>query len=84
LPEQRRDYSYEFDRSQIRYQPDQEEAINHLLEAWRQSVIVSLEQMTNAEGEPRHAVFASIDASGNKMELRDNEGAIYLIRSDKP
>ena len=22
--------------------------------------------------------------SGNKMELRDEEGAVYLIRSDKP
>lgn len=82
--EQLGDYSYEFDRSQIRYQPDQEEAINHLIEAWRQSVIVSLEQMTNTEGEQRKSVFASIDASGNKIELRDPEGVIYLIRSDKP
>ncbi|MBQ9602585.1 MAG: hypothetical protein IJR42_02105 [Paludibacteraceae bacterium] len=55
-----------------------------MLEAWRQSVIVSLEQMTNAEGEQRKSVFALIDASGNKMELRDEEGAAYLIRSDKP
>lgn len=82
--EQHGDYSYEFDRSQIRYQPDQEEAINHLIEAWRQSVIVSLEQMTKAKGEQRKSVFASIDASGNKIELRDPEGIIYLIRSDKP
>ena len=82
--EQHGDYTYEFDRSQIRYQTEQEEAINHLIEAWEQSVIASLEQMTNTKGEQRKSVFASIDASGNKIELRDSQGVIYLIRSDKP
>ena len=82
--EQHSDYSYEFDRSQIHYQPEQEETINHLIEAWRQSVIVSLDQMTQKQGEQRKSVFASIDASGRKMEYRDAEGVVYLIRSDMP
>ena len=82
--EQHSDYSYEFDRSQIHYQPEQEETINHLIEAWRQSVIVSLDQMTQKQGEQRKSVFASIDASGRKMEYRDTEGVVYLIRCDKP
>lgn len=76
------DYTYSFDRSQIHYQPEQEELIDRLLETWQQSVVVSLDQMT--KGEHRKSVFASIDASGNKMEFRDAEGAAYLIRFDKP
>ena len=82
--EQHSDYSYEFDRSQIHYQAEQEETINHLIEAWHQSVIVSLDQMTQKQGEQRKSVFASIDASGRKMEFRDAEGVVYLIRSDMP
>ena len=78
-------YSYEFDKSAIRYQPEMEGALNELLEVWEQSVIAQLESLTKKEGESRHAAFASIDATGNKIELREvNEGVIYLIRSDKP
>lgn len=84
ITEQHPDYSYSFDRSQIHYQPEQEEAVERLIEAWRQSVIASLDQMTKAQGEQRKSVFASIDASGNKIELRDADGVVYLIRSGKP
>lgn len=82
--QQSSDYSYEFDRSQIHYQPENEETINHLIELWEQSVVASLEQMTKTQGEQRKSVFASIDATGNKIELRDGEDVIYLTRSDKP
>ena len=82
--EQQSDYTYEFDRSQIHYQPEQEELIDRLVEAWQQSVVVSLDQMTQKQGEQRKSVFASIDASGNKIEFRDAEGVVYLIRCDKP
>ncbi len=84
ITEQHPDYSYSFDRSQIHYQPEQEEAVERLIEAWRQSVIASLDQMTKAQGEQQKSVFASIDASGNKIELRDADGVVYLIRSGKP
>jgi hypothetical protein len=78
-------YSYEFDKSAIRYQPEMEGALNELLEVWEQSVIAQLESLTKKEGESRHAAFASIDATGNKIELREvNEGVIYLTRFDKP
>jgi hypothetical protein len=82
--EQHPDYAYEFDRSQIHYLPEQEDAINHLLEMWKQSVIISLDQMTKEQGEQRKSVFASIDASGNKIEMRNSEGVVYLTRFDKP
>ena len=76
------DYTYDFDKSNIHYQPKYEETINTLLETWKQSVIVSLENMT--KGEQRKSVFASIDPSGNKIELRESEGVIYLTRCGKP
>lgn len=79
------DYTYEFDKSAIRYQPEMESTLNELLEVWEQSVIVQLENITTKQGESWNAAFASIDDTGNKIELRDvNEGVIYLTRSDTP
>ena len=79
------DYTYEFDKSAIHYQPEMESAVDNLIELWEQSVIGQLDAITNKKGETRHAAFASIDATGNKIELRDdNEGVIYLIRCDTP
>jgi hypothetical protein len=79
------DYTYEFDKSAIRYQPEMESTVDELIKVWEQSVIAQLDAKTNKKGEPRQAAFASIDATGNKIELRDvNEGVIYLTRSDMP
>ena len=81
--EQLPECTYELDRSQMHYPPEMEAAVDQFVEACEQSAIAWVEQRKK-QSEQRHALFASIDASGNKMELRDEDGAAYLIRSDKP
>lgn len=76
-------YEYEIDRSKIHYSPEQEQQINDLLEFWKQSIEESVAQLKK-EGERRKAAFASIDKTGDKMELCDEEEVTYLIRFDKP
>lgn len=81
--EQLPECTYELDRSQMHCQPEMEAVVDQFVAACEQSAIVWVEQRKK-QSEQRHSLFASIDASGNKMELRDAEGAVYLIRSDKP
>ena len=81
---QHSDYTYEFDKSGIRYQPEMEEAITNLLEVWEQSVIAQLDALVHKNGEQREPAFASIDHTGNKIELRFKNEVLYLTRCDKP
>ena len=78
------DYSYDFDRSTIHYQPEMESAIDALVKSWEPTVIQFLEDAITKEDEPREAVFVSIDAMRNKIEMRAKDETIYLIRSDRP
>ena len=69
-------FEYELDRTHISYAPDKEEAVNKLLQEWDESIQASQQKKLDA-GYQRHAYFASIDPSGDKVELRwtDENGA---------
>ena len=82
--EQLPDYTFEIDRSQMHYSPEMAEAIDQMVKRTEQNHIEWLEGR-KTQSEPRRSQFASIDASGNKIELRNPEGrVIYLIRCDTP
>ena len=84
LVEQLPDYTFEIDRSQIHYAPDKAEEVERILKEVEQSYTKWFERR-KTQSEPRQSQFASIDASGNKIELRGSDGRIiYLTRSDKP
>ena len=78
------DYSFEFDRSGIHYQPEMESAIDALLSTWEPSVIEQLNAIVSNDAQPYRAMFASIDATGNKIELHENDAVLYLTRMPKP
>lgn len=77
---QNSDYSTSFDRSNIHYQPEAEPTIDNLLAVWQQSVDASLGAQSNDSTDQRKSVFASIDDTGNKVELRYDDEVLYLTR----
>ena len=69
-------FEYELDRSQISCTPASQETVDKMLDEWDESLRTSLQAKQEADLQ-RHAFFASIDPSGDKIELRwiDEEGA---------
>ncbi len=83
-------WDLEVDRSAIKYQPDMEDVVNTTIENWEKEINDS-EQLLIEDGEQRNAEFASVDATGNKIELRgsvrneqgkDNYVVKYLMRKN--
>ena len=62
---------YELDRSKIQYRPDQAANVESYIELCKQSLDEQLEGLKDREDQ-RAAYYASIDASGNKIEFREN------------
>lgn len=79
LPE----YTFELDRNQIHYAPEMEESVNNFVKLYEDSYTVWLEDMKNQDVQ-RDTVYASINASGNKIEMRYKQGTVYFTRCDTP
>ena len=83
------DYEYEIDHSKINYQPELASSIDALFDTWKQNIEASMHE-EEQKGVQRRASFASIDATGNKIELRSededtddpsqSETTFYLMR----
>ena len=67
---------YEIDHTQISYTPDKEGMVKELLKEWNET-LQERQRLIREAGFQRHAYFASIDPSGDKIELRwtDDDGA---------
>ena len=81
-------YEYSIDRSKIHYAPELESSIDGIIASWEQAIDESVKEEM-AKGIQRRASFASIDATGDKIELRsideekegtDKTETSYLIR----
>ena len=81
-------YEYSIDRSKIHYAPELESSIDGIIASWEQAINESVKEEM-AKGIQRRASFASIDATGDKIELRsideekegtDKTETSYLIR----
>lgn len=77
------EYTFEIDRSQIHYVPEMEESVNNLVEICEQNYTAWLEELKNQDVQ-RDTVYASINASGNKIEMRYKQGTVYFTRCDTP
>ena len=62
-------YDYELDRSKIKYQPENEESVNNILNIWEQTIVSSLDELS-AKGEQNSTDFVSISATGDKIEMQ--------------
>lgn len=62
---------FEMDRSKIQYRPDQAADVEAYIEMCQQSLNAQFESLKDSE-DKRVAFYASIDASGNKLEYREN------------
>ena len=62
---------YEIDRSKIHYRPEQAADVEAYIEMCQQSLNAQFESLKDSE-DYRTAFYASIDASGNKIEYREN------------
>ena len=62
---------YEIDRSKIQYRPDQAANVESYIELCKQTLDAQIESFKDKE-DKRAAYYASIDASGNKIEFREN------------
>ena len=81
--EQLSEPTFELDRSQIHYAPEMEEAVNNFVKLYEDGCNILLEDMKNQDVQ-RDTVYASIDASGNKIEMRYKQGTVYFTRCDTP
>lgn len=75
--------TFEIDRSQIHFAADKAQEVDNLVKHLEQSYNEWLDHFKN-EDELRSAEFVSIDKSGNKIELREENTATYLIRCQTP
>jgi ABC-type taurine transport system substrate-binding protein len=75
--------TFELDRSQIHYAPEMEESVNNFVKLYEDGCNIWLEDMKNKDVQ-RDTVYASIDASGNKIEMRYKQGTVYFTRCDTP
>ena len=75
--------TFEIDRSQIHFAADKAQEVDNLVKQFEQSCNEWFDHLKKEE-EQRIAQFASIDKSGNKIELRDESTASYLLRCQTP
>ena len=72
---------YEIDRSKIHYRPEQAADVEAYIEMCQQSLNAQFESLKDSE-DYRTAFYASIDASGNKIEYRENYKSEFDAESE--
>lgn len=83
-------FELSMDTTSISYLPEMQESVKYLIDQWYQSYL-NFQKQAEKGGLQRHAYFASVDASGKKIELawttedengKENKKKYYLSREE--